>query len=223
MRAIVFDFNGTLFWDTDKHNSAWIILSKELRGYELTPNELKTKVQGRTTPDIIKYLIGPDVDEELIRELSYQKEALYRKLCLEDPEGLTLAPGAKEFLNNLRQADVPYAIATSSDKKNVDFYFKVFRLEQWFSWSNIVYDDGTIKGKPAPDIFVRAFEKLNVLPQECAVVEDSSAGIEAARHAQAGRIIIIRGDSLLSGDLDLQVDDVCVDFFELNKLYFKGC
>lgn len=222
LRGIVFDFNGTLYWDTDKHNVAWTILSRELREHELTMEELKTKVQGRTTSDILRFLMGGEVDEETLKTLGEKKEALYRSLCLEDGENLQLAPGAPEFFDRLKAESIPMAIATSSGKDNIDFYFQAFKLERWFSLDRVIYDDGTMQGKPAPDIFLRAFGRLGLQPQECMVVEDSPLGLEAARRAGAGQIVLMGGDSAWSGasvSLDPRVP-VYKDFFELDKQNF---
>src|SRR5690625_3864940 len=120
MRGIVFDFNGTLYWDTEKHIEAWRIFSTEIRGHALTEHEMKTKVLGRTNADIVRYLLGPQVDEVTIQELGDKKEALYRELCLEDREGLKLAPGVIELFDRLVKNNVPRAIATSSDWNNVE-------------------------------------------------------------------------------------------------------
>lgn len=222
MRGIVFDFNGTLYWDTEKHNVAWIILSRELREHELTLEELKTKVQGRTTTDILRYLLEGEADQATLQALGEKKEALYRRLCLEDKESLHLAPGAPEFFDRLKTEGIPMAIATSSGKENIDFYVQAFKLERWFSEDTVVYDDGTMQGKPAPDIFLRAFQKLGLQPQECMVVEDSPLGLEAARRAGAGQIVLMGGDSAWVGDsLSLDLDTpVYQDFFQLNKTYF---
>ncbi|HBN95997.1 MAG TPA: hydrolase [Firmicutes bacterium] len=225
LHGIVFDFNGTLYWDTEKHNVAWTMLSRELREYELTTEELKTKVQGRTTPDILRFLLGHDADGHILKELEEKKETLYRRLCLEDGEGLKLAPGAPQFLDRLKGQGVPMAIATSSGKRNLDFYFEVFELDKWFSFHSVVYDDGAIKGKPAPDIFLRAFRRLDLEPQNCMVVEDSPMGLEAAYRSQAGQIVLMGGDSAWSGDTLTLNQDIAVhmDFFELDREYFlKG-
>ena len=84
-------------------------------------------------------------------------------------------------------------------KSNVDFYIKEFNLEKWFDIDKIVYSDGTIKGKPAPDIYEIAAGKLGLKPQECVVVEDAVSGIEAARAAGIGKIVAIA--SMESPDL----------------------
>ena len=83
------------------------------------------------------------------------------------------------------------AIATSSDLGNVNFYFEMFHIERWFSRDRVVYDDGTMNGKPAPDIYLRAADRLKLKPEECAVYEDAVSGIKAARNAGIGEIVAV--------------------------------
>ena len=76
-------------------------------------------------------------------------------------------------------------------KENLEFYFEVFGLGKWFNFENLVYDNGTFPGKPAPDIFLIASQKLNLKPEDCLVVEDAYSGILAAKKAHIGKIIAI--------------------------------
>ena len=78
-----------------------------------------------------------------------------------------------------------------SEWDNVEFYIKEFHLENWFDIDKIVYSDGTIPGKPAPDIFQIAAKKINLNPKDCIVVEDAIAGIKSAYSAGIGKIIAI--------------------------------
>ena len=73
----------------------------------------------------------------------------------------------------------------------MDFYMEAFGLERWFDWDHIIYDDGTLPGKPAPDVYLCACARLDVAPGDCVVVEDSFAGIESANAAGVGGIIAI--------------------------------
>lgn len=82
-------------------------------------------------------------------------------------------------------------IATMSDWGNVEFYIKHFHLEKWFEIDKIVYSNGIIPGKPAPDIYKIAAKNLDLKPKECIVVEDALSGIESARAAGIGKIIAI--------------------------------
>lgn len=190
-KGVIFDFNGTLFWDSEKHLEAWREFSKKLREHAFTDEEMRDYMFGRTNEDIITYLIGKKPDAEMVEKFGKEKEAVYRQMCHEDPETFHLAPYAVEFLNYLKENNIPRTIATMSEIDNVEFYIKEFNLARWFDIEKIVYADGRIPGKPAPDIYQLAAEKLNVKPEECIVVEDAVSGIEAARAAGIGKIVAI--------------------------------
>ena len=198
-KGIIFDFNGTLFWDSEKHLEAWREFSKRLRPHPFTEEEMRDYMFGRTNEDIIAYLIGKKPSKEMVDTLGQEKEAVYRQMCRDDAQNTHLAPYAEEFLDWLKENNIPRTIATMSEKSNVDFYIKEFNLEKWFDIDKIVYSDGTIKGKPAPDIYEIAAGKLGLKPQECVVVEDAVSGIEAARAAGIGKIVAIA--SMESPDL----------------------
>lgn len=191
MKGIIFDFNGTLYWDSHLHYEAWREYSKILRGYEFTDEEMREKMFGHTNADIIEYCIGRKPSEEMVEKYGKEKEAVYRKRCLLTPETFKLAPGAIDFLNFLKDNNIPRTIATMSEWDNVDFYIKEFKLAQWFDIDKIVFSDGTIPGKPAPDIFMIAAEKIGLRPKDCIVVEDAVAGINSAKSAGIGQIYAI--------------------------------
>ena len=191
MQGIIFDFNGTLYWDSQLHYDAWREFSKILRGTEFTDEEMRDKMFGHTNEDIIEYAIGKKPTKEMVAKYAYEKESLYRKRCLLDPENFKLAPGAIEFLDFLKANNIPRTIATMSEWDNVEFYIKEFHLEKWFDIDKIVYSDGTIPGKPAPDIFMIAADKIGLHPKDCVVVEDAIAGINSAKSAGIGKIIAI--------------------------------
>ena len=134
---------------------------------------------------------GVAVTQEMVKKYAFQKESLYRQRCLLDLENFKLAPGAPEFLDFLKEHGIPRTIATMSEWDNVEFYIKEFKLEKWFDIDKIVYSDGKIPGKPAPDIFLIAAEKLGLEPKDCIVVEDAIAGIQSAKRAGIGKIIAI--------------------------------
>lgn len=191
MKGIIFDFNGTLYWDSQLHYDAWREFSKNIRGTSFTDEEMRDKMFGHTNEDIIEYAIGEKPSKEMVEKYGKEKEALYRKRCLQEPEKFKLAPGAIEFLDYLKNNNIPRTIATMSEWDNVEFYIKEFHLEKWFDVDKIVYSNGTIPGKPAPDIFLIAAEKIGLSPENCLVVEDAIAGIESAKAAGIGKIIAI--------------------------------
>lgn len=191
MQGIIFDFNGTLFFDSHMHYEAWRIYSRKLRGYEFTDDEMREKMFGRTNADIIEYAIGKKPSPEMVEKLAKEKEGMYREMCLKNRDTFVLAPGAEEFLNYLKENNIPRTIATMSEWDNVEFYIKEFNLEKWFDLNKIVYSNGKIPGKPAPDIYKIAAKNLELDPKDCIVVEDALSGIESANKAGIGKIIAI--------------------------------
>ena len=215
-KGIIFDFNGTLFFDSEKHLEAWREFSKRVRPYPFTDDEMREHMFGRTNEDIIAYLIGKKPAPELVEQLGKEKEAVYRDMCRKDMANTHLAPGAVEFLDYLKESNIPRTIATMSEKDNVDFYIETFKLEKWFDLDKIVYADGTLPGKPAPDIYIKAAQKLGLSPKDCVVVEDALSGLEAGYRAGAGMIIAMA--SMESDELYKKipyVDRVIHDFGEI--------
>jgi HAD superfamily hydrolase (TIGR01509 family) len=218
MKGIIFDFNGTLYWDSQLHYDAWREFSKIIRGYSFTDIEMRDKMFGHTNEDIIEYAIGKKPTAEMVEKYGKEKEALYRKRCLLEPEKFKLAPGAIELLDYLKENDIPRTIATMSEWDNVEFYIKEFKLEKWFDIDKIVYSDGTIPGKPAPDIFLIAAEKIGLEPKDCIVIEDAIAGINSAKAAGIGEIVAIASlEPLEFYEKMTGLTQIIKDFYEFDK------
>ena len=221
-KGIIFDFNGTLFWDSEKHLEAWREFSKRLREQPFTDDEMREYMFGRTNDDIIEYLTGEKPTREMVERFAGEKEAVYRDMCRNDKENTVLAGGAVEFLDFLCEKNIPHTIATMSNGENVEFFIETFNLKKWFDVDKIVYDDGTMPGKPAPDIYLRAAKKLNLAPKDCVVIEDAVSGIESARAAGIGKIIAIA--SMESIDLYkniLAVSQIIKNFDEIDRNLFS--
>ena len=221
MKGIIFDFNGTLYWDSQLHYDAWREFSKIIRGVEFTDEEMRDKMFGHTNEDIIAYAIGKNPTKEMVEKYGKEKESVYRKRCLLDKENFKLAPGAIEFLNYLKSENIPMTIATMSEWDNVEFYIKEFNLEKWFDLDKIVYSDGTIPGKPAPDIFKIAAEKIGLAPKDCVVVEDAIAGIKSAQGAGIGKIIAIASLEPIEFYESIEgIDGIIKNFHEFDRKIF---
>lgn len=188
IQGVIFDFNGVLLWDTPLHDAAWRACSAHLRGVPFSERELTEKVHGRTNRIILEYLLNRPLNDAEADQIAQEKEEHYRRMCLENRAEFTLSPGAVPLLEMLSQNKIPHAIATSSEKHNVAFYLQHLELLRWFPPAHIIYDDGTLAGKPAPDIYLRAAKALDLPPQSCLVIEDSRSGIQAAQAAGIGHI-----------------------------------
>lgn len=194
MKGIIFDFNGTLVFDTHAHEESWHRLIPTLRDTGFSEEEFRHHVHGHTNQEIFSYVFGRELSQEEGRTYGELKEAIYRGLLLKDPKTNRLVPGTEAFFDLLQANAVPMAIATAAPTENIAFYREQFGLDRWFSKDRIIYADGTLRGKPHPAIFNRAIERLGIPASECIIVEDSTLGIRAAQAAGAGRIIGIYPD-----------------------------
>jgi len=209
IKGAIFDFNGTLFWDTAFHDLAFDIFL-EKHNIQLTGEEKRIKIHGQTNPDIMRSIFGVQLTEKEINDYSQDKELIYRQLCIND---LKFAPGAEDLFDFLKANNIPFTIASSSGIENISFYFANMGLDRWFSLDKVVYNNGTFRGKPYPDGFLAAAKKLQVRPEECAIFEDSVAGIEAAENAGAGKIYIVNsyGENYSRFSYDIITDFSSVD------------
>lgn len=190
MKAIIFDFNGTMLFDTEMHYRAWHVFMPKRLGRDVSREELDRNVIGQANVDIFRRYFG-DISPERIEELTMEKEAEYRRQCLLDPDRFHLVEGLEEFLDALKAKQIPMTIATGSPLVNLNFYMEHFHLDRWFSPAQIIYDDGTYPGKPAPDIYLLTMERLGVTPEDCIVFEDSLGGVRAAHAAGIHHIIAL--------------------------------
>lgn len=212
-KGIIFDFNGTLFFDTEQHEQAWREYVKQLCGRDITDDEFRYCIHGRTNANILKFFLHNGLTDREIERHSEAKEEVYRRLCMKQSGKLHLADGAYEMLDKLKAAGVHMAVATSSGRSNTQFYIKRFDLWRWFNQNTFIYNDGSIPGKPEPDIYIAAAEAISLEPSDCVVFEDMPSGIESAVAAGAGSVIAVA--SSLSHEFLASVggvDEVISDF-----------
>ena len=191
LTGVIFDFNGTLFFDTQFHEQAWREYAQELCGRTITDEEFRDNIHGRTNAEILKYFLGGRLSREEIDFHSEAKERIYRALCTRSIDKFHLAKGAEQFMDWLKSRDIPMAIATSSGKSNSEFYMERFNMGRWFDRNTFVYNDGSILSKPYPDIYLRAAAAIGLNPEQCVVFEDMPSGISSARAAGASKIIAV--------------------------------
>ena len=216
--AVIFDFNGTMLFDTPLQFQAWDELAKQTLGHGLSREEFIRCTNGRTSSETVAYFWGDGMDRAERDALIRRKRRLYQQQCLAHPEVFHLADGIPEVLDMLKQKQIAFTIATSSNPQSVDFYFTHLGLGKWFEREKVICSDQKFPGKPAPDIYRIAAERLAVSPAQCVVVEDALAGAQAARSAGVGYVIVIDPDNtgaIWRGD---QVDYVIHAHSELKEL-----
>lgn len=188
VKGVVFDFNGTLFWDMHLQEDSWDRFLEKY-GFTLNEEEKKKYIHGINAKDTFEYLFKRELNDTEVHRLTEEKEVIYRSMCLE--HGMQLAPGAEQLIGFLAKSGVPLAIATASAKNNVDFFIQHFPLLNYFRPEHIIYNDGTMRGKPHPDLFNKAISAIGTKADETLIFEDSHAGLEAAIRSGAGEVIIV--------------------------------
>ena len=221
IKGIIFDFNGTLFWDTPKHEEAWLKYAKDILGLDISKEEYYANIHGSTNRLIYEYLYKKPIPQEIADTFGMEKEEYYRDLCYKEKDNLTLGKGAAELLDYLVKNNIPHAIATSSEISNVRFYKEIFPLEKWFDDEHIIYDDGTVKGKPEPDIYLKSGAKLGIQMKDLAVVEDALNGVRSAKSAGAGLVIGIAPDGKEKFLGKEYTDIIIEDFLSFPKEIFE--
>ncbi|MEV8549878.1 HAD family hydrolase [Streptomyces glaucescens] len=93
---------------------------------------------------------------------------------------LKAVAGAAEVLEKLAADGVPYCVASSGSHERIRVGHRAAGLDEWFDDQRIFSSQDVGRGKPAPDLFLYAAERMGVAPERCAVVEDSPLGVQAA-------------------------------------------
>ena len=176
-KAFIFDMDGTLVDSMPFHIRAWTALLAE-RGLQTMPQTFLRQTGGKTNRQILREIFGDHLPEAEITACAERKEALYRSLFrpyLKPIDGLI------PFLNEAQRLHIPMAVATSAGKANRDFVLEGLAIEIYFN--AVVGVEEIQEGKPDPEIFLRAADRLGAIPADCLVFEDALAGIEAASRA----------------------------------------
>ena len=196
--------DGVLVNNLDIHRQAFAEFFRRY-GVERTFDDL-SRVFGKGNDDIMGELMPADVVERVgIRELGYEKEAIYREIYAPI---ITPQPGLLAFLTEADSAGLRSAVGSSGYRVNVDFVLERCDIERYFS--AIVAGDEVTRCKPDPEIYLTAAAKLGLKPSECIVFEDAEAGIEAAKRAGIKVVALATTFSrefLATTDADVIVDD----------------
>lgn len=206
-KAAVFDFNGTMFFDDIKQEQSWYKFAKDEFNRDISIDEFNLHIHGFSNHEILPYLSNKQYSKKEVLYYATKKELVYQKMCEDDKKNLKLVDGLEDFLSLLKNNGIRLSICTSSMKPNVDWYYKIFKLDRFFNYDDIIYDDGNIKkGKPDPEIYLKAFKHLNVPCNDIIVFEDSFSGLKSAKEAGCGMLVKI-GDKKLNIEYDVEMSN----------------
>lgn len=181
--ALIFDLDGTLADSMPVHFRAWCRALEEHGAPSVFPEDVFYAMGGRPSKDIVEILNGD-------QGLSLDPEAVAhskKKYFLEELESISLIEEVSEFARE-HEGKVPMAVASGGSRIVVEKTLQVLGISDWFD--EVITSDDVEHGKPAPDIFLEAAERLGVAPHDCLVFEDARPGIEAAREAGMEVVVV---------------------------------
>lgn len=170
--AVIFDMDGVLVDSAGPHHESWQVLARQ-HGLQVSREDFAATF-GRPSRDILRMLFGADLTPTEIAALDAEKETAYRELV----RGRVVAmPGAGLAVHGLQAAGLALAVASSGPPENIALVLDELRLADAFAVKVNGFD--VAHGKPAPDCFLLAAERLGVAPAACVVVEDAPVGVQA--------------------------------------------
>lgn len=185
--AVIFDLDGTVLDNEDEYGAAF---KKVLESLGADVKENYPHVGGigvkENWPGLLKkYSLKTDKD---LDELASETQKEYLKLL---PK-VRVKKGLEEFIEKLRQDGIKTALATSNVRFILERVFEELPLETLFN--SVTTGEEVNNKKPSPDLFLAAADKLDVLPEECLVIEDSESGIKAAHQAGMKVVAVARNE-----------------------------
>jgi len=172
--AVIWDVDGTLVDTAELYFQAWVKLAGELKK-PFTRDDFAATF-GRRNPEIIGLLFGTGLSQREMEALAERKEQYYKAAAR---RGVNLLPGVRPLLEGLQAAGFRQAIGSSAPRGNLDLILNLTDTQRFFD--AIVSQEDTQRGKPDPQVFLVAAERLQVEPARCVVMEDAVAGVQAAK------------------------------------------
>lgn len=174
--AVIFDMDGVLLDSGAHHRDAWRALLADL-GVEPAPDFWRRTI-GRPAEEAVSHLLERPVAPDEATALARRKREHYARLAA---RGMQPVAGAPAFVGTLAAGGIPRAVATSASRHDVDSLLTEIGVRRHFEV--VVTADDVRRGKPDPEVYLRAAAGLELPPEDCLVFEDSVVGVHAARNA----------------------------------------
>lgn len=208
-RGVLWDVDGTLIDSSEFHFLSWRD-TLALESFELS-RERFLQDFGRRNDEILPLYFGSGIGRADIQRIADAKETLYRRMLAED--GSQALPGVLHWLERLRDTGWRQAVASSAPPANLEAILAALGIADFFA--AVVSSADVSRGKPDPQVFLLAAERLGVPPERCVVVEDAPAGIEGARRAGMRVVGVLSSQTSLDADIVVPtMDDLAGDAFD---------
>jgi beta-phosphoglucomutase len=204
--GFIFDMDGVVIDSNPYHKIAW---KKFLtgKGHHYDDQLFDDVLSGRTGPTSLRMLFGEDLPREQLELYLEEVDSNYQNIIREIEEVRPIA-GVYEFLEQITSNGYRLALATSAPTLNIELGLQKLKLENTFE--HIVGKVDVKHGKPHPEVYLTALERLGMAAENCIVFEDSMAGVESALGARLKVVGIASSHSreeLLYKGVSLAVDD----------------
>ena len=203
IKAVIFDLDGVLVTTDELHFSAWKQLADELNitGFTRADNARQRGVSRMASLEVVLEKTDKKFSDEEKTALAEKKNDMYVK-SLESLDKSAVLDGVFDFITYLRNNGIRTAVGSAS--KNTPVILGKTNLADKFDAVSCGLD--TQKSKPDPEVFLIAAKKLGIAPSECVVIEDSDAGIEAAK--AGGMYAIAMGVTENNSKADISVSSI---------------
>ncbi len=186
-QALILDCDGVMVDSEPLSCGAWnVVFYNE---FNIDVGTDYSQILGKNGPDAATYYLekhGLPVSQELVKRLVQRKEETYFRIA---KERLKPMPGIRHVIQQARTRKWVVGVASSGTRKKIEFNLREAGLYDLVDI--IVGAEGSVRGKPFPDVFLEAANKLRVEPSRCVVIEDTPSGISAAKRAKMFVIALV--------------------------------
>lgn len=177
IRGVIFDMDGVIVDSGEHHRAAWQALLAEL-GTTVSSADFWRLTIGRPAHEAVSLLLGRELHYEEAMELAGRKRDLYRHFA---QRGAVAVPGVADFVGSVARSGTACAVATSASRHDARHVLDTLGLAGHFG--AVVTAEDVIRGKPDPEVYVRAATEIGIAPRDCLAFEDAVVGVQAARRA----------------------------------------
>lgn len=181
-RAVVWDLDGVIVDSAQAHNASWAAMARRF-GVAYDGEKDFKGIFGRHNNDIIRSMWGVS-DQAEIDRMASAKEEFFRQ----EAANLKPLPGVLQLMSELRRKGWKQAIGSSAPLQNIEMLLASTGADQYIE--AVSSGEDVSVGKPDPQVFLIAFERLGVEPQNGVVIEDAPTGVQAARRAGAACLAV---------------------------------
>lgn len=213
LQAVLWDMDGVIVDTYEGHFVSWKQALDEVG--QVYDEDIFRRTFGMNNRLIMATVFERELEEEFIQKVSDRKEEIFRR----DIKGkVQTLPGVLDWLERFKGLELKQAVASSAPQANIDALLTELKIRDYFQAEAA---GATLKGKPDPAVFLLAADLLGVDPRNCLVIEDSIAGVQAAKSAGCQCVAVLTTNQASDlGKADLIVKDLSYLTLEQVKSLF---